>query len=226
MNIRSLLAILFSFFLTSHAFAIDPVYEGVNGIRAQVFATNCLACHSSNLTGAARNGAPPSVNWDTYEATLPNAPLAIIRAAVQMTMPPSFSGLPLLNDAQKAAMLAWQSAGFPRAAATPPVANYSFDSTILTLPVVNVGDQKFNVTFKLSPTCNPSIIGFTLESAEPTSASLDNAATFSSATGKLVAPLVQLVQNGASQGQLSVELTLITNSNPLQFVLTNSAVIP
>ena len=225
MNIKSALTILFLVFITDRAFAIDPVYEGANGIREQVFATNCLLCHSSNLTGSARNGAPPSVNWDTYEATIPNASRAIVRAVEQMTMPPSFSGLPLLNDTQKAAMLAWQSAGFPRAAAAP-VANYSLDSTLLTLPVVNVGDQKFNVTFKLSSTCNPSIIGFAMESAEPTSASLDNAATFSSATGKLVAPLVQLVKNGASQGQVSVELTFITNSNPLQFVLTNSTVIP
>jgi mono/diheme cytochrome c family protein len=227
MNIKSALTILFLFFITGRAFAIDPAYEGTNGIREQVFATNCLACHSSGLTGSARNGAPSSVNWDTYEATIANASRAIVRAVDQMTMPPSFSGLPLLNETQRTAMLAWQSAGFPRAAAIPtPVANYSFDSTILTLPVVNVGDQKFNATFRLSSTCNPNIIGFALESAELTTASLDNAATFSSATGKIVAPLVQLVQNGASQGQLSVELTLITNSNPLQFVLTNSTVIP
>ena len=100
MNIKSALTILFLFFITGHAFAIDPVYEGANGIREKVFATNCLDCHSSNLTGSARNGAPPSVNWDTYEATIPNAARAIVRAVNQMTMPPSFSGLPLYNDVQ------------------------------------------------------------------------------------------------------------------------------
>lgn len=39
---------------TNHAFAIDPIYEGANGIREKVFATDCLVCHSSNLTGPDR----------------------------------------------------------------------------------------------------------------------------------------------------------------------------
>jgi mono/diheme cytochrome c family protein len=224
MNIKNALTILFLFFITGRAFAINPAYEGTNGIREQVFATNCLVCHSSNLTGTARNGAPPSVNWDTYEATIPNASRAIVRAVDQMTMPPSFSGLPLLNEAQRTAMLAWQNAGFPKTATV--VANYSLDSAILTLPVVNIGDQKFHATFRLSSNCNPNIIGLVLESAELTTASLENAATFSSATGRLVIPFFQLVQNGISQGQLSAELALITNSNPLLFILTSYTVIP
>lgn len=219
MNTKSALIILFLFFSTPHVFAIEPVYEGANGIREKVFASNCFVCHSSNLIGAARNGAPPSVNWDTYEATLPNASRAIARAVVDMTMPPFFSGLPLLDEEQRMAMLAWQNAGFPRASA---VANYSFDSTILTLPVVNVGNQKFHATLRLTPLgSSPTGIGFVLESAELTTASSENPATFFPETGQVIIPIVDLVQNGVSQGIVRAELTLITDSNPFLFALTN-----
>ena len=69
-------------------FAIDPVYDGDNGIRAQVFATNCLFCHSSELTGSQRNGAPTNVNWDTYSAAAEKGDRAIVRAVELMSMPP------------------------------------------------------------------------------------------------------------------------------------------
>jgi mono/diheme cytochrome c family protein len=228
MNIKGALTLLlFLFFITGHAFAIDPVYEGTNGIREQVFATNCLFCHSSDLTGSARNGAPPSVNWDTYEATIPNAARAIVRAVDQMTMPPSFSDIPVLNEQQKAAMLAWQSADFPRAATTTTVASYSYDNAILTLPVVNVGNQKFHATLRLSLfNDSPTGISFILESAELTTASSDNAATFFSATGVVSIPFIQLVQSDISQGQVSAELELAPDSNPLLFILTSYTVIP
>ncbi|TRW89934.1 c-type cytochrome [Candidatus Methylobacter oryzae] len=230
MNIKSALTILFLFFITDQAFAaIDPVYEGANGIRAKVFATNCLDCHSSTLTGSARNGAPPSVNWDTYEAALPNAPRAIVRAVEQMTMPPAFSGVPALNDEQKAAMLAWQSAGFPRAAATTSTAaDFSYDSSILTLPVVNVGSQMYNATLRLSSNnSSPTGIAFVLESAQPaTAASSVNAANFFPTTGQLTVPLVQLMRNGASQGQVSAELALVPNSSPFLFLLSSYTSVP
>lgn len=224
MNIKNTLTLLFLFFITGQSFAaIDPVYEGTNGIREQIFATNCLACHSSTLTGSARNGAPPTVNWDTYEATLPSADRAIVRAVQQMTMPPAFSGLPALNEEQRTAMLAWQSAGFPRASTTTSTtANFSYDSSILTLPVVNVGSEKFNATLRLSSVTNsPTGIGFVLESAQPTTASSENAANFFSTTGQLTVPLVQLIQNGVSQGQASAEMTLVPNSSPFLFILTS-----
>lgn len=131
MNIKSAVAQLFLCLIAGHAVAaIDPVYEGANGIREKVFASNCLGCHSSALTGSARNGAPPSVNWDTYEATLPNAARAIVRAVKMMTMPPSFSGLPKLNEEQQTAMLAWQSAGFPLTATVKPTDSFSILSCV------------------------------------------------------------------------------------------------
>jgi cytochrome c5 len=220
---KSALTILFLFLISDLAFAIDPVYEGANGIREKVFATNCLACHSSDLTGAARNGAPSSVNYDTYEETVPNADLAIAEMN-EGAMPPFGSGLPLLNQEQITAMLAWQSAGFPK---TSPVANYSYDNAILTLPVVNVGDQKYYATLRLTPfTDSPTGIGFLLESAEQTTASLDNEATYFPETGQVILPFVDLIQNDISQGQVSAELALVPDSNPMLFILTSYTPIP
>lgn len=216
MNKKSSLILLFLLLVTGRAFAIDPVYEGPNGIRAQVFATNCLSCHSSDLVGEARNGAPPSANWDTYEAALPNAPLAIVRAVDQMTMPPPSSGIPTLNEEQQAAMLAWQSAGFPQAA-TP---NSSFDGTKLTLPVVNVGSQKFNATLGLTLLAeSPTGFGFVLESAELTTASSDNAATYAPETGQALIPSVEVVQDGTLLDTVDTQLTLVAGSAPMLFIL-------
>ena len=35
-------------------------------VLQQIFQPSCLSCHSSNLTGTARNGAPVGVNFDTF----------------------------------------------------------------------------------------------------------------------------------------------------------------
>ncbi|WAK00954.1 c-type cytochrome [Methylobacter sp. YRD-M1] len=227
MNIKSSLILLFFFLITGPAFAIDPVYEGPNGIREQVFATNCLACHASNLTGSARNGAPPDVNWDTYEATRPNAERAIVTAVEEMTMPPIASG-PLLNEDQRTAMLAWQSAGFPRdAITTAGSTDASFDGTRLRIPVVNIGNQKFNATLRLiqlenSPTGN----GFVLENAALTTASSSNPATADPATGKVFIPSVTVIQNGIDVGTVDIQLTLIPGSDPMTFSLDNRLTVP
>jgi len=39
----------------------------------QVFAAYCTQCHSVNLSGAARQGAPEGMNWDDYASVLANA---------------------------------------------------------------------------------------------------------------------------------------------------------
>lgn len=216
MNTKSTLNVLFLFFITSHAFAIDPAYEGVDGIREKIFAPYCLSCHSSNLADSARNGAPASVNLDTYEAALPNAERSVVIASDQT---PFLNGLPLLNEEQINAMVAWQAAGFPRAATA---ATYSYESTILTLPVVNVGNQKFNAILRLTPLNNsPTGVGFVLERAELITASSENAATFHPETGQTTLPFVELVQNGSGQGHVSAELALVPRSNPLLFILTS-----
>jgi hypothetical protein len=215
MDIKSTSVILSLFLVTNHAFAIDPVYEGPNGIRANVFATNCLDCHASNLTGPARNGAPADVNFDTYEATLKKAGRAIVRAVEEMSMPPADTK-PLLNNAQRAAMIAWQSAGFPETAVS------SFDGSILTLPVLKIGDKKIQATFRSTPLNNsPTGYGLVLESTEQTTAFSENPATFDPETGQIHLPSVELVEKGVIIGSGDAQMTWVTGSAPMVFTLDN-----
>ncbi|NOQ17157.1 MAG: hypothetical protein GQ581_08865 [Methyloprofundus sp.] len=93
--------------------AIEPVYEGEEGIRTKVFATNCLACHSSELTGGSRNGGPSSVDFDTYAEAVEHGMQAVNRAAMLGNMPPAFGPLSELGDEQKQALKNWQALGFP-----------------------------------------------------------------------------------------------------------------
>jgi uncharacterized membrane protein len=71
----------------------------------------CTACHSSALTGAARNMAPVGANFDTYEAAKAKATLAASRVSFGQ-MPPAGS-TPLTAD-EKAAIVAWGSCGAPQ----------------------------------------------------------------------------------------------------------------
>jgi len=227
MNIKSSLVMLFFFLTTGHAFAIDPVYEGPNGIREQVFATNCLACHSSDLTGPARNGAPPSVNFDTYEVTQSNAERAVVRAVEEMSMPPL--GDLLLNDEQREAMLAWQKAGFPQSvtASSSGTASSSFDGTTLRVPVVIVGNQRFNATLRLIPLASsPTGNGFVLQTAVLTTASSSNPATANVQTGRVFIPAVAVIRNGVNIGTVNIQLTLVPGSRPMVFSLDNRLPTP
>lgn len=95
------------------AHAIEPEFNGDNGILASVFQSNCLACHSSTRSGSARNGAPAGLNWDDYGTVVANFDRIVTRAIIQKTMPPGFSGIPTLNEEQQDALLDWQEAGFP-----------------------------------------------------------------------------------------------------------------
>ena len=196
--------------------AVDPFYDGENGIRAQVFATNCLACHSSELSGSQRNGAPSSVNWDTFSAAAAGGNRAVFRAVDRMNMPPGFSGLALLNQQQKDAMLAWQATGFPR---INTLARFDFANQLLTLPVVNVGDSVFSATLQLvNLPDSPLGFGFVLESSQLSEATSANAATFFAATGTVEMPEIELLNSDDDENnKVSVQMVLIPNSSPFTF---------
>jgi uncharacterized membrane protein len=70
----------------------------------------CTACHSSALSGAARNMAPVATNFDTYEAAKSKAALAATRVNFSQ-MPPAGATQP--SAEQKAALLAWATCGTP-----------------------------------------------------------------------------------------------------------------
>lgn len=203
----------------SAVFAIDPVYEGDNGIRAKVL-TNCLKCHSSSLSGSNRNGAPPDVNFDTYEAAKAKAGRAVERAVYLKTMPPTNSGLPKLDSEQQAAILAWQSGNFPRSSTV--TGTYDLDTGILKLDVVNIlaAVGNYSATLKLSPNSLGQLgIGFTLTGAGTTEQTSDNLAYYTPVFGQVHLPKIDLVKNGVTQSTVTADLLEVKGSNPLQFLL-------
>ncbi len=91
---------------------IDPVGSGdfINPEKvtytndmAEIFPDNCLRCHSTNIQGAERNGAPVDVNFNTYELAKDNATRANARVQAG-TMPPDSGPL---SDSLKAIFQQW-----------------------------------------------------------------------------------------------------------------------
>ena len=147
MNKTSLLTIIASSFVLNNALAIEPVFEGEDGIRAKVFARNCLACHSSDNTGEARNNAPVGIDYDNYEDAVASGAGAVARGVTFMNMPPDFSALSKLNEEQKQALKNWQALGFPEHS-LPAI--FSFSSTTLQLPRIYLKDENGNIVQKIS----------------------------------------------------------------------------
>lgn len=84
-------------------------------VRSQIFSTICMNCHDSSKSGAARNGAPVDVNFDTYAAATgwrsTNQQISI-RANTRVqagTMPPSGALSPALQEL----MQKWIDSGWP-----------------------------------------------------------------------------------------------------------------
>lgn len=124
--------------------AIEAVYEGNDGIRGKVL-TVCMQCHSTTLSGGSRNGAPSPPNFNTYADAILLGDLAVARA-VEGSMPPQ--GLPRLNAEQKAALLAWQAAGFPERSAA--VADTQAPTTPSGLTATTLGVNRIDLAWTAS----------------------------------------------------------------------------
>lgn len=157
MKRNNLLISIASCLLISQAQAIEPVYDGEDGIRAKVFETNCLGCHSSELAGAARNGAPED-NYDTYIDALAHGDDAIKHGVELMDMPPASSQYAALTEEQKQALQNWEVLGFPEKN-LPAI--FSSSSQKLELPSVYLKDENGDISLKwdaemeIVPNSNP-----------------------------------------------------------------------
>ena len=72
--------------------------------------TTCLACHSDQLYGAARRGAPEALNYDSFEQIAPHRQ-AFANAFTSGTMPPPDSGL-TVSPAARNIVASWRRCGF------------------------------------------------------------------------------------------------------------------
>jgi uncharacterized membrane protein len=84
-----------------------PAVPGYAMIDA--FTISCNTCHASTLTGASRFGAPPGIDFDTYEAAVLHAEDAA-RAVFAGDMPPTAR----LAAADKEVLYRWSLCGTPR----------------------------------------------------------------------------------------------------------------
>jgi uncharacterized membrane protein len=80
--------------------------------QVQVFQTVCTNCHSSTKTGAARNGAPPEINFDQYASAYAHAEQAAIEVNAG-AMPPAVAHI-TLTEAQKTTLFDWAMCGAPQ----------------------------------------------------------------------------------------------------------------
>ncbi len=86
--------------------SITPTW---NNFAQGFFQNYCLRCHSSSVTGAARNGAPDGVNFDTYSDVV--AESANIRNEVSTAGMPPTPPMPTTTEDQT--LVAWIDAGMP-----------------------------------------------------------------------------------------------------------------
>lgn len=70
---------------------------------------HCLPCHSTSKSGAQRNGAPITINFDTYELAVANIERANTRIQAG-TMPPTGGLAPEIRTT----VLDWLATGTPR----------------------------------------------------------------------------------------------------------------
>jgi uncharacterized membrane protein len=90
-----------------------PMVECVNVpsySQVTMLTTTCTTCHSSTLSGAARTGAPPTINFDTYAGAVASADEAAF-AVYRGTMPPS--GASSIPEADKEKLYVWAQCGTP-----------------------------------------------------------------------------------------------------------------
>jgi uncharacterized membrane protein len=91
-----------------------PSYAEVAQFQAMASATDapkCTLCHSSTATGAARQEAPTTVNFDTYDA----AKSAALQAAIEVNvgaMPPVDAHYSL-TDTERTQIFNWTMCGTP-----------------------------------------------------------------------------------------------------------------
>ena len=82
-----------------------PKYSEMANVWAK-----CTACHAVDVTGAARGGAPPTINFDTYAAAKAEASTAM-HEVYEGAMPPAAS--PQLSAAEEDQLYRWASCGTP-----------------------------------------------------------------------------------------------------------------
>jgi uncharacterized membrane protein len=73
--------------------------------------SNCVACHSSSLTGAQRQGAPSGIDYDSYASAAANASEGLEQISAGF-MPPVGGGS--ISSADATTFEQWLACGTPQ----------------------------------------------------------------------------------------------------------------
>jgi len=193
--------------------AIDPSFDGPDGIRERVFRPSCLGCHGSDRKGPERRGAPLNLNWDVYEVAKANG-ARILNATLQRYMPPAGRGFPALNEAQRQALLAWEDAGFPESPVPLPAGNtFNFNTMQLHIPEVVAAGFAYQVRLRLVLlSSRPAVYGFELLSAVPLEGIATDTPPILTAAGRVELQDVLLLNDSTPERGTRVLATLQRSS--------------
>lgn len=88
----------------------DEIDETYSDFAQPFFGDYCTRCHSSELTGAERNGAPTGLDWDVEQTVRDNLSRIRHQVGVSQAMPLS---APYPSCAEREALVRWIDAGAP-----------------------------------------------------------------------------------------------------------------
>ena len=83
-----------------------PQSQSQRDVGAFILFSTCLGCHSENLAGDLRHGAPAGLDFNDADAIAEMA-ADIVRTAEEGSMPPETAGVPPLSDEQVDALRAF-----------------------------------------------------------------------------------------------------------------------
>ncbi|MBK7827083.1 hypothetical protein [Nannocystis sp.] len=106
-----LLSLSHLLFACSGATNVDCKQVTVPKYAAMTAWARCTNCHSSSLSGGSRAGAPSGINYDSYDAAVADADIALSQVD-SGSMPPS--GSPKLSAAEKDQIINWASCDTPQ----------------------------------------------------------------------------------------------------------------
>ena len=88
-----------------------PTYQDVQPIIAR----SCLGCHSVEVRGANRQGAPREADYDTFAETKEAIDVIVTRVSMSggARMPPATSNADKVSSSQVQTLAAWKSCGAP-----------------------------------------------------------------------------------------------------------------
>lgn len=96
---------------------VDPCLDPptyTNEIRPLIIEAKCLGCHTSELRGEGRNGAPDHLNFETYELMQPSLAEAAAAITAGREPPPTLMPPIVVTAEERELIRDWRDCNFPK----------------------------------------------------------------------------------------------------------------